>query len=296
MGIFGRIAETQSTSEATQGTWADVAQHYIDTHRNHIQSYKPEASERKTIDEERQWLHSLKPVEESSAYKAEASGLFKGVTASDVQGIAKIAIAEGEVAIRRGWEDLLAEIDGRQRSQTIPNLDLVSILSANWSQYLILECLKATDCPMELSIPKEPGEPRERQPHTIRIYGNEIQGIHSPEGSSGSLCHPNGRDFRTSQDKSKWISECADAHVSDTERPLVVYFGDSMGDFEALLEADIGICIRNHPPSSSQLQLLDTFERLGVHIPHILEADISGSNGMVWASDFHEVVAFLQRA
>ncbi|KAF2810273.1 uncharacterized protein BDZ99DRAFT_462860 [Mytilinidion resinicola] len=293
IGFMGKIAETKSTSEST---WADLEEHYLATHRNHDESYEPKKAERSTIAEEREWLRSLRSVEESSTRKAEEVGLFKGVTAADVRNIAYQVITESEVAIRNGWGELLAEIDIRQKSQTPPNLDMVSIVSANWSQLFIMECLKTSKCPMHLSIPEEPGELRGNQAHTIRIYGNEIQGLHSKAGSSGLLCHSNGRDFRTSDDKSKWIQECNEAKAGDAEKPFVIYFGDSMGDFDALLTADLGVCIRNEPPSRSQQQLLETFERLDIHVPHIFDKGIIAAESIVWAFNFEEVAEAIKKS
>jgi hypothetical protein len=291
MDFIGKIVETQPASSAT---WEDVVMHYMDHHYKHAELYEPKKAERKTVVEEREWLQSLRPIETSSARKAEEIGIFKGVTAIDIQNVARKAIAEGEVQIRDGWRELLAEIDFRQKTQTPQNHDMVSIVSANWSQLFILECLKASKCPMDLSIPSEPGEPRSGLPHTIRIYANEIQGIHLEEGSSGLLTHPNGRDFRTSDDKSKWISDCVEAKAREIEPPVMIYFGDSMGDFDALLDADLGVCLRNNPPSRAQQGLLDTFERLGLRVPHISETGQNESDSIVWASNFQEVLQVLQ--
>ncbi|KAF2499498.1 hypothetical protein BU16DRAFT_557819 [Lophium mytilinum] len=293
IGFMGKIAETKSTSEST---WADLEEYYLATHRSHVENYEPKKAKRRTVAEEREWLRSLRSVEESSTRKAEEISLFKGVTAADVRNIANQVISGSEVAIRDGWVELLAEIDIRQKSQTPPNLDIVSIVSANWSQLFIMECLKTSNCPMHVSIPEEPGELRGDQTHTIRIYGNEIQGLQSKEGSSGLLRHPNGRDFRTSDDKSKWIHECNEAKASAAEQPFVIYFGDSMGDFDALLTAGLGVCIRNEPPSRSQQQLLETFDRLNIHVPHILDRDINATGSIVWALNFEEVAEALKKS
>jgi hypothetical protein len=57
------------------------------------------------------------------------------------------------------------------------------------------------------------------------------------------------------------------AHI-DRKDLITVYVGDSTGDFHCLLAADVGICVRDEhsPVRSGQIELTDTFKRVGVEV------------------------------
>ena len=53
-----------------------------------------------------------------------------------------------------------------------------------------------------------------------------------------------GRDIKTSLDKLRRLLKIKNSHGTLESQPLI-YVGDSITDFECLLEADLGICIRD---------------------------------------------------
>ena len=75
----------------------------------------------------------------------------------------------------------------------------------------------------------------------------------------------------------------------------IVYIGDSWTDFECLLAADLGICTHDDPPTSTQRKLMDSFQRVGVHCPHMQDLKEADDWGVVWAEDFTEILQWARR-
>ena len=69
----------------------------------------------------------------------------------------------------------------------------------------------------------------------------------------------------------------------------IVYVGDSWTDIECLLAADLGICIRDEPMGSSQRQLAEALERLGVECPRLKERVVGDDGMLFWARDYTEI-------
>ncbi|OCL08286.1 hypothetical protein AOQ84DRAFT_354577 [Glonium stellatum] len=286
----------------TQMSWGAIVNAYLEDFTAHQSQYRPAKPDRKTISEERSWLASLMDVELRSVTRVEKSRIFGSITAADIKEEAKQAVrqGEGELQIRDGWHSLCLKILERRGEQerhgdTLGGIDQVTILSVNWSQLFINECLVAAKSPITAS--KSKGLDRNFSPkhvgaNLIKIYANEIQGLYDSEGSSGMLTSIEDRNIRTSSDKLRRLLEMKNSHDFSRPQPLI-YIGDSMTDFECLLEADLGICIRDNPSSSGQRELTETFDRVGISVPHIGELSKADHNGVVWAQNFEELVDFL---
>jgi hypothetical protein len=311
--FLGRIASQRrektksldsSTNDdpTTQMSWGAIVNAYMEDFTAHQNQYRPMKSNRKTILEERAWLASLKNVELRSIKRVEKSRIFRGIAAADVKQEAHQAVkqSEGELQIREGWYSLYSKIlerqmNEKQREDMSGEIDQITILSVNWSKLFIDECLTAAKTPTIPSTPTSFGGDlslEHADAKVIKIYANELQGLHDPDGSSGMLTSIEDRDIRTSSDKLRHLLEMKNNHGTPESQPLI-YIGDSMTDFECLLEADLGICIRDDPSNSGQRELAETFDRNEVAVPHIGEFSKADQNGVVWARNFQEVVDFI---
>ncbi|OJD32728.1 nuclease-like protein [Diplodia corticola] len=271
-------ARSRSDGPATT-TWDDIVKAYVDDLSSHASSYTPEKGQRTTIAEEKAWLASLATVDSLSVRRVEDSGLFKGVTAAAVRTGAAQAIGTGELTLRDGWSSLLAQ--GQK----------TTILSVNWSATFIRECLlaaAANDSDLKAAVER------------VSIAANEIAGLQDSNGSSGLL---NGRNEATG-DETGAIRTSADKFanmptpVKYGGEELVVYVGDSTTDLEALLVADVGICIRDEEPSSGQQELAEALERVGVEQHRIkLLAEMPPADDSIvrvyWAKNLREVALSL---
>ncbi|KAL0257871.1 hypothetical protein SLS55_007038 [Diplodia seriata] len=272
--FLGRICARSSAT-----TWEDIVKAYLDDFSSHESSYTPSKSQRTTIADEKAWLASLATVDSLSVQRVEDAGLFKGVTAAAIKDGAVQAIQSGELTLRDGWSSLLAQ--GQK----------TSILSVNWSAAFIRECLRAAaanDSDLQAAVER------------VSIAANEIAGLQHSAGSSGLL---NGRDeatggetgaIRTSADKSANMP----TPIKYGGEELVVYVGDSATDLEALLVADVGICVRDEDPSSGQKELAEALERIGVEqhriklLAEMPPADDSAVR-VYWAKNLQEVALSL---
>jgi hypothetical protein len=220
-------------------SWDSIVQAYISDYTQHAARYTPDINQRKTADEQSQWLASLKDVERKSIERVKAAGIFKGVTKQDVVSASRSAVQEGRLQLRPGWRKLLTTCDGpgKQEPTTSP---LVSILSVNWSATFIRASLEsafsgssAPDATIMYSIP---------------VYANELPLEEVQQ--TPYIC--------TSADKLAKFKK-----MRREDDSIVVYVGDSATDFDCLVAADVGICVRDDPMGSSQKELKETFDRVG---------------------------------
>lgn len=267
---------------ATAGaSWDELVKAYSDEYSSHAVHYVPKKTQRSTIAEEKEWLASIDPVESRSIRRVEKAGVFKGVTTAAVKDAAVKAVESGELALRNGWADAL--VQGSK----------ITILSVNWSATFIRESLLA-------AVAKESdAELLQKAVAGIDIIANEIDGLDDPAGSSGLLnTSQSGADgrsgVRTSADKLANMP----TPVKYGGDGLVVYVGDSATDFEALLAADVGICIRDEELGSGQKELADMLARVGVQVHRIkLLAEMPPADDsvvtMYWAKNLQEVALSL---
>lgn len=256
---------------------------WMDDYSTHEQAYSPKAHERTEIAQESAWLRSLSSVESSSTERVEKSQFFAGVTHSDVSIAAKELLRNGAVTLRSGWQDLFLRAQDGSSPRMISN---ISILSVNWSESFIRASLKAA---ATASVPNSSLLPALDY---LAIAANEISDLHEPGGSSGRLTDATHAIIRTSFDKLE--------NFPSRQEYLNIYVGDSATDFDCLLAADLGICIRDDPMSSSAKTLAETMSRVGHVVQHIdimktwQQLDGSKSN-VFWAHDINEIVSLLDR-
>jgi hypothetical protein len=287
MFAYGKIADTRDArlGRGLNGSkmFEGFGKAWMDDYSRHEQAYTLKAHGRKIVTQESAWLKSLSSVETSSAERVEESGFFTGVTYGDVSTTAKELLESGDVMLRPGWRDLFLRAQGSSCPRSVHN---ISILSVNWSESLIRASLKVA---AESSCPD--GRLQSLIDH-LPIAANEISGLQQPRGSSGHLTDAKHAVIRTSFDKLQNFA----AH----EGSINIYVGDSATDFDCLLAADLGICIRDDPMGSSAKTLAETMSRMDYAVQHVNDLDIlqdlSMSNpNLVWAHDLNEVVKLLDR-
>jgi phosphoglycolate phosphatase-like HAD superfamily hydrolase len=81
----------------------------------------------------------------------------------------------------------------------------------------------------------------------------------------------------------------------------VIYVGDSATDLEALLAADVGVCVRDEIMGASQLELADALTRIGVLVVSIDEGigmkQINNERAKVvyWAEGLEQIAKALTK-
>ena len=261
----------------------------------HLASYVPPAARRRDIDEELQWLESLEGVERASTERIEREGLFRGVVYSDEERTrehennrdgakrnmlqASLDREEGALELRRGADALIQETWKRGGA--------VDVLSVSWSGAWIRGMLRR-----KLSSSAVPA-----------VAANEID-----RRGSGRLSRTNGiyarrqvsedsetaKGLWTAWDKREVMQQIARSRWGCGSLRSV-YVGDSPTDLACLLEADVGVCIRDDAMGNEQRALAETLMRLrGVDCRWIggLDQGLTKEGSVKvlwWARDFDEI-------
>jgi hypothetical protein len=270
--------------------WSHFVNGWMTDYTEHATRYEPITSARTTLDQERQWLASLASIENKSVHRVESSGIFKHVKASHVDHIAASSVKNGDLQLRSHWNSLIYTLLSDPSNK-------ISILSVNWSARFIRQSLLSASS--NLTFPEN--EILNSYVQIMDIDANEISNLEHTDGSDGRLSKDSSTGIRTSADKLLRLplrcQQRLDGLVStkgpvEREDDVVVYVGDSATDLEALLAADLGICIRDDPMGSSQQELSDTLQRIGVDIRRIDEGvDVKPKTGRVvyWTHGFDRV-------
>ena len=261
MFAYGKVADIRDArlgkNPTGNATFQGFGKAWMDDYTAHEKSYSPKAEDRRHPSQESAWLKSLSIVETSSAERVERSGFFVGVTLQDVSDAAKVLLENGEISLRAGWEDVFSRASKDSISKSRSGFG-VSILSVNWSESFIRRALmtaasrSSSACGNEL---------KDSLSEDIKIVANEISGLERPGDSSGFLTDPDHAIVRTSFDKLQNFRHLDDSHN--------IYVGDSATDFDCLLAADLGICIRDAQMGSSAKTLAYTLSRVGYNIRHV---------------------------
>jgi hypothetical protein len=266
-----------------------------------LKNYKqtPYQQQDHPIDQERDLLAHLESVEFRSLQRVYDSQVFSGLTRQQIEDGARNAVFTGKVQLRNGFADFFHYLhQRRQVPHAQPDFaerespESFHILSVNWSEVFISSCLRNFRVPIG-SLPLF--DPNHIFP---RIICNELAYIHetlpADKPSTGSIVPA----VVTSSQK-----VCALDDIVKACGTPVVYIGDSWTDYECLIGADLGICMRDEPMTESQLQLHNALGRAGV-IPQRL-ADVyageylysgrkmKGVGRVVWVRDFHEILEWL---
>lgn len=304
--------------------WSLFGKAWLDDYTAHRKAFSPVADCRTTIQQEREWLRSLEGVERASAKRVKASGLWEGVIAREIDDAARAVVVAAAIAsdpgtgavpgpggsggrgrqdglqLRLGWERLFGAVlgpgreqrdtkcsDERHSSETTKNA--VSVLSVNWSRRFIRSSLVSA----VVSNDKLASYISDH----MHITANEIDGIDDLDKEESV---ERGKEIRTSADKLSCLPLRCQENISKTEtvrqgpqegEAYIIYVGDSTTDLECLLAADLGICIRDDPMTSTQKDLADTLERLSLQTYRLSDRDDTKAAGsLYWIKDFEEML------
>lgn len=291
MFAYGKIADTRDArlNQQPNGSklFNEFGKAWMEDYSAHEEAYSPKSHERKHVVQESAWLKSLSHVERCSADRVESTGFFAGVTNSDISIAAKDLIDNYDVSLRAGWDELfLRAQDGTTGSDQTATVSNISILSVNWSEVFIRASLKTAAQSLH------PNSRLNDCFDRLIIAANEIDGLRQPCGSSGRLTDPNHPVIRTSFDKLQ--------NFQAREGFRNIYVGDSATDFDCLLAADLGICIRDDSMGSSARTLAETLSRMGYNVHHVNDVDTwqevnASKSSLLWARDFKEILSLLER-
>lgn len=241
-------------------TWESFVQAYISDYDKHVSTYNPTRVNRKSVEQESAWLASLDAVEKASVQRVCDAGLFNSVSVYDIENAAKEAVQDGKVELREGWLELLyAPLRYPEGSK----ISRVEIISVNWSECFIRECLKAKDAERRIYDVSQVKSPVHEMVNKflaeLPIFANQF--IPEDPGLESS------QTIYTSDDKRKILQQQRSSlPLSDSVADQDIYVGDSATDFDCLLEANIGVVIQDDPLSSSQRELQEILLRTGVEI------------------------------
>ncbi|KAF2744077.1 hypothetical protein M011DRAFT_470740 [Sporormia fimetaria CBS 119925] len=316
-----RIARKAKPESNVDEAWNRIVAAYLADYDATLKQLAPEGCLPSDVHEERKLLSDMAKVEQRSINRVSASGIFEGLTWDIVECGAKEALRSGEVQLRAGAEAFLRHVGAREDPHTRV-LDEVDVLSVNWSACFIMYCLSAGLTEGRKSFlfpfPNEKGVRRRAPFGTMRsrnaqhlrtsqrgslaegrgllmsIYSNELQGISRDEVSTGELCDGDSPIVISSPDKLGQLHDMRRLHPCSLKPMQVAYVGDSRTDFECLLAADLGVCIRDDPMTSSQRALKDSLGRLRIRCPHIQDHVDCDEWGVVWVRDFVELKDWME--
>lgn len=264
-------------------TWSQIVSAYTSDYSAHKESYSPNPAERKTIAEELLWLQSLWSVERDSVERVERSGLWRGVTRDHVRDVVIRALDDGSVALRPGWNELVSNV---QRSG-----GRVGILSVSWSSTFIKETLRN-------AAQRGTLDGDGLNVDMMEVWANDFEMNNDGEGS-GRLTRwfeSEGKGIWTGSDKARVMREILAQESGAWKGTKAMYIGDSVSDLECLLEADVGICVRDPEMTTEQKGLEEVLRRLCIRCKHFDGENLSsleseGKDRELWhARDFKEIV------
>lgn len=264
------IAASAKPDSRVPKEWQRVSDAYMSDYNDAIKKLAPGGELPKTIQDEKRLLLALSSIEQSSLDRVSASGIFAGLTRQLIEEGAKNLINSKNVELRKGFASFL------ESAQKRPH-DRLDLLSVNWSRQFIGACLRAADKPVQKSS----------------IYANELDGIEDNMVSHGHISPKNDAEMLiiSSADKLRYLNKLRNQPTSGhiASSAPIVYIGDSWTDIACLLEAHLGICIRDEPLGSSQKKLADRLQSLGVRCPHLSDWRHADESQVVWARDFTEI-------
>ncbi|EXJ63421.1 uncharacterized protein A1O5_11470 [Cladophialophora psammophila CBS 110553] len=278
--------------------WDQIVQAYLSDYTEHEASYRPAKKDRREIAQESAWLASLRDVEMRSVTRVLDAEIFAEVTEQDVRVGAEVAVQRNEIQLRDGWKEVLSLARHHPRDEVADkHPSPVSIISVNWSTAFIRACL-STALGDSISLMKGAVD-------AIPILSNRL-----PCETTDGISEP--ASIRTSADKLSAFQNLRDREEENEEDGPVFYVGDSPTDFDCLLAADVGICVRDEPMGSGQAALKESLERVGVEALRLdLDSsdrylkEVAGRGGgqregsskrvVWWVRDLREVAGFAEK-
>jgi len=271
-------AKPVSSHPGPDTSWQNFVEAYLSDFKAHKTHYRPVELERKTVEQELEWLQSLRPVEEASYRRVQEHVVRDhGACESTTKGS---MIAKGKAALG-GDDDFETFFRWKQDSerprvrlpgQLLCLLDDVQsrggdwgICSVSWSRSFVYGALQNI-------LPSE--EPSDSTVMLARIRCNEIN---ETEAELDPRFVP--RLILTAHDKriamEQLLQQMEAEHKGDSNRQaLSAYVGDSCTDLDCLLKADIGIFLS--PTLGDEQRILSqTFTRCNVPTDRLSSMSLS---------------------
>lgn len=272
------IAASTKPGSPVLSNWKLLSEAYMSDYTTALEKLAPGGKLPKTIEQEKQLLQALKSVEQASLDRVSSSGIFAGLTKRLLEEGARNVVDSKKIEIRPGFARFLHSRQGGAH-------DRLNLLSVNWSRHFIESCLKVAGALIQKDS----------------IYANELDGIEDDSVSRGHISPDvDAKMFIiSSSDKLEYMHRLRKQHdeskgsSTDSHVPTV-YVGDSWTDIECLLDADLGICVRDEPLGSSQKQLAERLQSLGVRCPHLSAWNEADERQVVWARNFTEIEAWVE--
>ncbi|KAF2419027.1 hypothetical protein EJ08DRAFT_654076 [Tothia fuscella] len=296
LSVVAQIGFRRNFPKQEFGThWKRFVDAYLRDLETHTHLYQPREVIRTTIAQESAYLASLRPIEDLSIQRVEDFGTFENLETKDFDNGVTEAIVAGVLDFRRGWDEIMCSGHDIE----------FGIISVNWSDYFVKYAVKRW---VELNLPYGIA-------HTV-FDMERIKFAMNDVARPFSGIPPSGMKVRTSKDKLDYAKSfvqlvehgampMADATIpmdttDETSKAPLIYVGDSTTDFDCLLYADVGICIRDSPMEPIQTQLADTFKRLNIQVlplsflPLPLQSG-QGEKIVWWVEDLREVSDLISR-
>ncbi|KAJ4301264.1 hypothetical protein N0V90_003355 [Kalmusia sp. IMI 367209] len=285
LDVLVNIAAQRKPGFGVPEKWKNLTQAYLSDYEETLKKHVPDGKLPLKVSDEKKLLRILEEVEKRSIDRVSNSSIFGSLTKRDVDEGAIEAIKSGRVQIREGYIDFVQALRDRKGRFD----ERFFILSVNWSQKFIAACLSARvydRCSSKDMFPA--------------IYANELEGLHEKTGkeifekpSTGHISPGTSRSntIVSSHDKLERFQIIGPEDHAKTRK---VYVGDSWTDLECLLEADLGICIRDDPMTGTQQKLADSLQRIGVRCTRLQDCEQTDEWSVVWARDFHEILHWLK--
>ncbi|KAF2015714.1 hypothetical protein BU24DRAFT_461947 [Aaosphaeria arxii CBS 175.79] len=316
VNISRQIKPTSGIPEA----WSSLTQAYLSDLDTALSTHAPSGKLPTNVLDERSLLLKLRAVEQASVSRVSDSQIFQSLTDKDIKNGARDAVKQGRVQLRNGYLDFESHLSSRMDRQH-EDIDVVNILSVNWSQHFIASCLntaseasawesklanfvhswpnpigayglsKSKQIQEQVSSLHCPSYMANLMPFQKRISANELEGL--GDGSTGVICAGGDDLIVSSSDKLTTFQKMRKMNPYTMKPIPVVYVGDSWTDFDCLLAADLGICIRDEELTSTQRKLHESFERLGIKCPHLKDWKTADDWAVVWVRDFAEIKDWL---
>lgn len=231
--------------------------------------------------------HPTRQVEEMSVNRVFNSGLFDNVTEAEIRRGAAAAVRSEAVRFRKGTWKLL-----RTAWNLVPQADVnglgdsgINIVSANWSQTWIRECLRAGGGEVFAHAFSE------------NINANEIPSLDSDFPTLLEKM-PDYKYGRVLDARDKYGGFDTTVRRMRPTPQKTIYIGDSLTDYECLVKADVGICICDEPMRSGQIELAQALKKSGKPVVWIGEARKKASElpekWLLYARDLKKVEEWLR--
>lgn len=267
------------THPNTWSNWKKLVSVYAKEHGDYIATRLPDRNAHTPRRQEEELLEGLRPIEERSLARVFTRGIFFRITGSELENGAWELIETKKIKLRTGCHSFLERVSRKSTAEK------VSVLSVNWSSIFVSTCIEAGCCYVD---------PDTEEDIIPEVYANEFTGVRygSNDRSTGEIMSHHEHRILTAEDKLRQMRTIRD----EAGTAQCVYVGDGWQDLLCLLDAELGICIRDEDNmSSTQRMLADALGRLNIECQHLDKWTPESTSKIWWARDFEEIVKWWEQ-